>query len=450
MRRKQKRERIGIGITFVVSVLLLIGLIVGHMMGCSVVDEEDTGTTRYESVSKIDTSELCGIEERLNLEEDEETEIRVDFELVGVETEVDIEQQIDQRTQEIVNSMTLEEKVAQMFFLTPEALTGYTTVIATGDVTKQALDQYPVGGLVYFATNLQEPQQTKDMLYGVQEYVTTQQEIPLFLGVDEEGGRVRRIGNNDAFDVENVEAMGVLAQKRDTQVIYDAGDTIGNYLSELGFNVNFAPDADVLINSENSVIGDRSFGSNPIMVAEMARAYMEGLHANSVLATYKHFPGHGRTVEDSHEGHAYLYATLEELEQNELVPFVDGSSQGVDFIMVSHISVPEIIGDNTPASLSKVMVTDILRNELNYQGIIITDSLSMGAICDYYSTDDAVVLAVQAGNDMLLMPQDFTEAYNALLTAVDEGKITEERINESIIRIVRAKLTWQENRKKET
>ena len=122
MRRKQKREKFGIGITFVVSVLVLSGLIVGHMMGCSAVDEEDTSTTRYESAPKIDTSELCGIEERLNLEEDEETEIGVDFELVGVETEVDIEQQIDQRTQEIVNSMTLEEKVAQMFFLTPKII----------------------------------------------------------------------------------------------------------------------------------------------------------------------------------------------------------------------------------------------------------------------------------------------------------------------------------------
>ena len=153
--------------------------------------------------------------------------------------------------------MSLEEKVAQLFFITPEALTGFQTVTAAGETTKAALDRYPVGGLVYFSQNLLSPTQNKEMLSTIQDYMTEKQGFPIFLGVDEEGGRVLRIGNKKAFEVERIEAMGELAKQQDLQVIEQAGATIGAYLSDLGFTVDFAPDADVITNSENQVIGDR-------------------------------------------------------------------------------------------------------------------------------------------------------------------------------------------------
>ena len=353
-----------------------------------------------------------------------------------------LSEESDKKVQEIIQAMSTEEKVAQLFFITPEALTGYQTVTAAGDTTKLALQEYPVGGIVYFAQNLVDPQQTQKMLENVQSYAMQTQGIPVFLGVDEEGGRVLRVGSNAAFSVEHVDAMGELAKEQNAaDVIYHAGDTIGAYLSALGFNVDFAPDVDVLVNADNQVIGDRSFGDDPELVADMAWSFAQGLHNNQILACYKHFPGHGGTIADSHTGAAYLDRTLEELSQTELVPFADGSRKGIDFIMVAHISDREVtVGSEEPASLSSVFVTDILRGELEYNGIIITDSLSMGAVTGHYNSGEAAVLAVQAGCDMLLMPQDFQAAYQAVLNAVEDGTISEERLNESVERIVGAKI----------
>jgi beta-N-acetylhexosaminidase len=287
-----------------------------------------------------------------------------------------------------------------------------------------------------------------------QEYQRTQG-LPLFLAVDEEGGRVRRIGKNENFQVKSVGAMGTLAQAGDTEVIFDEADTIGAYLSELGFTVDFAPDADVLTNENNEVIGDRSFGTDPKLVSQMAARYSDGLHNNGLLSCYKHYPGHGGTVEDSHTGAAYSYKTLEELYEAELVPFMDAEENGADFVMVAHICVPAVIEEETvstesqesetdiPATFSKRLVTDLLRNELGYQGIIVTDSLSMGAITEYYDENEAAVYALEAGCDMLLMPKNFKGAYEAVLTAVQEGRLTEERLEESVYRIIKKKL-WLE------
>ena len=340
---------------------------------------------------------------------------------------------------EIVDQLTLEEKVAQMFFVTPESITGVEKVIQAGQATKEVLNQYPVGGIVYFASNLISPDQTKEMLSNVQNYSYERLNLPMFLGIDEEGGRVLRIGNNPVFNVQKVESMGSLVKDQDQQVIYEAGNTIGKYLAELGFNVDFAPDADVLSNEDNAVIGDRSFGTDPNIVAEMAWAYSEGLNNNGVLATYKHFPGHGGTIEDSHSEYAYSYKTLDELKEMELIPFQSGSQNGVDFIMISHISTPEVTGGDIPASLSKLWVTDILRKEMGYEGIIITDSLAMGAVSNNYTSSEAAIKAVEAGCDMLLMPSNFKVAYQAVIESVKNGQISQERIDESVKRIVTAK-----------
>lgn len=337
----------------------------------------------------------------------------------------------------LLSEMTLEEKVYQMFIVTPEQLTGASKVTAAGNLTKQKLQQYPVGGLVYFSANLVSRNQTKTMLTKVQKYANEIEGVDLFLCVDEEGGRVARVANNKAFRVENV---GPMAKVSSEEEAYNCGETIGAYLSELGFNVDFAPDADVLTKSGSVVIGDRSFGSDAGLVTKYAVAYSNGLHAHGIMSTFKHFPGHGATEADTHEGYAYTNATYEELMATELQPFSAAQMCGVDLVMVAHISAPNVVGDDTPCSLSEKMITGILRTDLGYDGLVITDAMNMGAIAKNYDSGIAAKMAVKAGVDMVLMPNDFHAAYSGLYTAVRSGEISEERIDESVRRILTAKV----------
>ena len=338
----------------------------------------------------------------------------------------------------LLSEMTLEEKVYQMFIVTPEQLTGVSKVTAAGNLTKQKLKQYPVGGLVYFSANLVSRNQTKTMLTKVQKYANEIEGVDLFLCVDEEGGRVARVANNKAFRVKNVGPMANVSSEKEA---YDCGETIGAYLSELGFNVDFAPDADVLTKSGSAVIGNRSFGSDAGLVTKYAVAYSNGLHAHGIMSTFKHFPGHGATEADTHEGYAYTNETYEELMATELQPFSAAQVCGVDLVMVAHISAPNIVGDDTPCSLSEKMITGILRTDLGYDGLVITDAMNMGAIAKNYDSGIAAKMAVKAGADIILMPSDFQAAYSGLYTAVRSGEISEERIDESVRRILTAKIS---------
>lgn len=350
-----------------------------------------------------------------------------------------------QRAAEFVAGMTLEDKVAQMFFVTPNALTGFSGVTAAGDTTRQAYGNRPVGGLIYMGDNLTDREQTMTMLTNMQEIATERTGLPVFLGVDEEGGRVARVAGNASFGVTNVGDMASIGATGDTQNAYNAGTVIGGYLKELGFNVDFAPVADVLTNPDNTVIGDRSFGSDSSLVAGMVTAELQGLSDAGIYGAVKHFPGHGGTAGDSHNSAVSIDKSLEELMAQELVPFQSAINANVPFVMVGHISVPNVVGDNTPATLSGTMITDVLRGQMGYNGIVITDGMNMKAVTDNYNSDTAAVMAVQAGADMILMPGNFETAYNGVLAAVQNGTITEERINESVIRIVTAKLRMQQS-----
>ena len=344
---------------------------------------------------------------------------------------------------EILESMTLEEKVCQLFMITPEALTGVGTVVQAGTSTKNAIDQYPVGGLIYFSQNLQDPDQTRTMLANTQQYAKERTGFPIFLSVDEEGGQVARVGSNPAFGVEKIGNMSDVGSRGDTQEAYEVGSTIGAYLSDLGFNMDAAPDTDVLTNPDNQVVKYRSFSSDPQLVTEMAASELRGLNEQGIIGMYKHFPGHGGTTDDSHEGYAYVDDTLEELKSGAFVPFQDGIDNGIQVIMVSHISCPNVTGDNTPATLSKMMITDILRNNMGFDGMVITDAMNMGAITARYSSSEAAVAALNAGVDMLLMPEDFQSAYQGVLDAVKDGTVSEERIDESVQRILEVKLEME-------
>ena len=350
---------------------------------------------------------------------------------------------LDEQASQLVSGMSLEDKVAQMFVITPEALTGYASVTAAGDTTKAAYESRPVGGLIYMADNLLSTEQTTEMLTNMQNIAMERTGLPVFLSVDEEGGTVARVAKNDAFGVTDVGNMSDIGATGDAQNAYNAGVTIGTYLKQLGFNVDYAPVADVLTNPDNTVIGTRSFGSDASVAADMVTKELEGLSSQGVFGVVKHFPGHGGVSGDSHDGAVTLDKSLEELMQTEFVPFQKAVENGVSFVMVGHISVPQVVGDNTPASLSQMMVSNVLREQLGYQGIVITDAMNMGAITGSYTADQAAVMAVNAGVDMILMPQDYETAYNGLLQAVQDGTITEDRINESVTRIVKVKLQMQ-------
>lgn len=342
--------------------------------------------------------------------------------------------------QEKLDSMTLEEKVAQMFVILPEALVDVDCAVAAGDMTRQAMAAIPVGGFIYMEQNLQSAQQVKTMLSNVQQYSEEIIGLPAFLCVDEEGGTVTRISGTGKFDVPDIGDMCDVGAAGDVQAAYSVGAAMGTYLSDLGFNVDFAPVADVLSNAENTVVKRRSFGTDPELVSQMAIACSDGLNENGVLSAFKHFPGHGATSGDTHQGYAYTEKTLEELSACELIPFQNCIDAGAGMIMVGHISLPNVIGDNTPASLSKTMITDILRGQMGYQGLVITDALNMGAVTEQYSSAGAAVQAVNAGVDIILMPVDFNSAYQGVLQAVASGEITEERIDESVARILEIKL----------
>lgn len=337
-----------------------------------------------------------------------------------------------------VAQMSLEDRVAQLLIVTPEALAGVDgPVTMAGETTKAAFDRCPVGGILYMGQNLEDRVQVENLCWNMQQISLERTGLPAFLCVDEEGGTVARISGSGKFDIPAFENM---AEVRDADRAKEIGRAIGVYLSELGFNVDFAPDADVLTNPANTVVRSRSFGADPEAVRRFAAAYAEGLKSQGILACYKHFPGHGATAEDSHLGYAVSNRTREELLASELVPFRDAAEQGIPFIMVGHITTPKVTEDGLPASLSRELVTDLLRGELGYDGIVITDALSMGAISQNYKPEEAAVLALQAGNDMLLLSDHLTPSYTAVLEAVRSGKISEEQINQSVYRVLKLKL----------
>jgi beta-N-acetylhexosaminidase len=346
---------------------------------------------------------------------------------IGAADKADITQA---QVSDYIDAMPLEDKVAQLFYVAPETITGVSTVTAAGNTTKQALEDNPVGGILYFGANIVSRNQLMSMISNTKSY----SKYPIFIGTDEEGGTVKRIAGSaiEAEDslVKDVGTMKSVGATGDASKAYDAGQTIGCYMHELGFNMDFAPVAGVLTDPENKTIGTRSFGSDPALDAAMVAQFTDGLHAEDVLSCEKHFPGLGDTNVDTHTGEATTQRSLDDMRTTDFISFGGGIDAGTDFVMVGHVSCPNVTGNNSPASLSEKMIS----------GIVITDSLQMGAVTQYYSSGEAAIKTIQAGADMLLMPEDYHEAYEAVLNAINDGTISEERIDESLKRIYKVKL----------
>lgn len=354
----------------------------------------------------------------------------VNTEKKPVDTTETTEDAVSELVDKTMAEMSLHDKVCQMMFVTPEGLTGTDDVMVAGDATKQALQAYPVGGIIYFANNFDNVDQTRDMISNTQSY----SKIGLFIATDEEGGRVNRI-----MDTLGTTYIGPMYDYKDDgpDAAFENAKTIASDISALGFNLDFAPVADVWSNPDNTVIGDRAYSDDYAQAAELVGSAVKGFQDGGVICTLKHFPGHGDTAEDSHYSSAYVNRTKAQIMADEMQPFRTGIDAGAELVMVGHLIVPDI--DELPSTLSYKIATEMLRADMKFDGVAITDSMEMESIADNYGVADSAVMAVQAGMDMLLQPADLAVAVNAIVTAVQNGDITEPRIDESVRRILTLK-----------
>ncbi len=420
-RRRVRNQIIAYAVVFIFLILLLAG---GAYIGKSI-----AGIVKAKKAEQE--------EERLKAEQEAEAARDVVIDPPETMEEEEPEEPEEDYLGEIVNAyiseMPLEDKVAGLFIVKPEVITGVSTVTRAGDGTREALNEYAVGGLVYSEKNILDKEQLTEMLSNT----ASMSKYPIFLGVEEEGGAASKVASS-RIEVIQVDDMATIGEAGDASQAYETGMTLGNYLKELGFNLDFAPVADVA-DAASSKLGERVFGSDAQAVGDMVSNVVEGIEGVGVSSCLKHFPGIGEAEGDTHAGRVETTRTLEEMRNSEFIPFKSGIEAGADFVMVSHITASAVDEEAVPSSLSKVLISDVLRNELGFQGVIITDALDTGAITEYYTSEQAAVMAIEAGADMLFMPEDFSAAYDALLAAVQEGTISEDRINESLERIYRIK-----------
>lgn len=332
---------------------------------------------------------------------------------------------------QILADMTIEEKVGQLLMMDFRKNADDTDMTVLSEDAAQQIADYHLGGVILFAENLDTMEQSQMLVNQMQAAA----DMELFIGIDEEGGMVSRL---DKSQIPHVSIPNAAQMQGDTAQAKQAGADIGTVLSKIGVNVDFAPVADVYTNPENTVIGERAYGTDANTVADMATAFMQGLEAQGVKAVAKHFPGHGDTATDSHDGIAISNHDLTRLQDVEFVPFSRLVQEGIDFVMVGHITMPQVTEDGLPASLSPQAIA-LLRENIGFDGIVITDAMNMGAIVSYYPDGQAAVQAIQAGVDIVLMPADLEAAYLALLDAVGKGEISQTRLDESVRRILEVK-----------
>ncbi len=349
--------------------------------------------------------------------------------LVGCKNEEITQQQESPKDiiEQKIDKMTIDEKIGQMI------LAGFNGT-ETNQYTNTLINDFKVGGVILFKRNIESSQQLKKLTTDINK---SNNNIPLFISVDEEGGRVSRLPE----DVLKFPKASVVGQTNDEKYAYENGEKLGNILSEHGINMDHAPVIDIYSNPKNTVIGDRSFGTDENIVSKMGIATMKGLEDANVIPTVKHFPGHGDTEIDSHFGLPIVNKSLEELKNFEFIPFKKAIEENCDVIMVSHIILDKIDNSN-PSSLSKKIITDILRNDLGFNKIVMTDDMNMGAITNNMSVEKASIESIKAGSDIILIGngvETVKSVIEEIKLAVDNNEISEERINESVYRILKLK-----------
>ena len=337
---------------------------------------------------------------------------------------------VQEQAEALLADMSLHEKVCQLFVVRPEVLTGLSPVTVAGEATQLSLAEYPVGGLIYSVDNLVTQEQTREMIENTQSY----SKIPLIISADEEGGNVGRL----MYKLGTTFIHSMYSYKDEgPETAYQNALTIGRDMTSCLFNTDYAPVADVWTNPANTVIGDRAYSDDFNEAAELVSSAVRGFTDAGVVCCLKHFPGHGDTDTDTHEGAAVVNKSLDELRAGELLPFVSGIEAGADMVMIGHITVTAL--DEVPATISQAVITGLLREELGWDGVVITDSLDMGALAGYDS-GEVCVRYLEAGGDILLGVPDLGTAVGAIESAVAEGRLTEQRIDESVLRVLSLKI----------
>ncbi|MDF2988210.1 MAG: beta-glucosidase-like glycosyl hydrolase [Eubacterium sp.] len=330
----------------------------------------------------------------------------------------------------LIDNMTLEEKVGQLVIV---GVDGYTNDAHS----KQLLEKYHVSGFIVFKKNIQNTHQLSALLNSLKETNSGSSKVPLFLSVDEEGGRISRLPE----EFHKFPSNDIIGQKNDSILSYRIGQILGKELNAFGLNMDFAPVLDINSNPDNPVIGDRSFGTTAELVSKLGIETMKGIQSQKIISVVKHFPGHGDTSVDSHVGLPRVNHGIDRLKSFELKPFEAAIENGADAVMIAHILLPKLDAKN-PASFSKSVITDLLRTDMNFDGVVITDDFTMGAIEKNYDMGKAAVKSIQAGGDIVLVCHGFDKqetVISALLAAARSGQISQERLNQSVYRILKLK-----------
>ena len=375
-------------------------------------------------------TQIKNYEPTSELEEEEQQE-----EIVSIEWEDALGLAAD-----YLKNMTLEEKVGQIFVVNLEQLDrrkgDYYEFRKFTKAMEESIEKYHVGGVILFSRNISKRKQTKALTSALASAGRT----PLFISVDEEGGRVSRIAANKKMKTTLFPSAEEIGKTKDDEYAYEMGKMIGAEIKELGFNVDYAPVADVKTSELNEEIGDRSFGSDPDKVSEYVSAFIQGLHRENIGAALKHFPGQGASDGDTHKESVDIDRSIARLRKTDFVPFKAGIAADADFVMVSHISVSKVTESSAPASMSDLIMQTILRDELGFQKIIITDAFDMASIIDFYTPGEAAYNAFKAGVDIILMPEDLGAAYQEILSKVQDGTLGQERLDDAVLRILAVKI----------
>lgn len=370
----------------------------------------------------------------------------------------------EDRVEKMVEEMSLRDKITQMMMVdfrkrgdTAENATDYTVM---DDDVRKIVEDYNFGAVILFSSNIKETEQTLALTQALQDAAMKDGGIPLIITADQEGGVVSRIGSGTALPGNM--ALGATYAVHGTKYATASGRIIGAELSALGINTNLAPVVDVNNNANNPVIGLRSFSDDPDLVGELASALINGMAEYNVIGTAKHFPGHGDTGTDSHYDLPIVNKTLDELKQNELKPYEIAISEGIEMIMTAHILYPQLESDkilsnktgeleSLPATMSDDILTGLLKGEMGFDGIVVTDAMNMAGITDKWDPVQAAIIAIQAGVDMICMPtrlycnsdiEVLDDIIQGIESAVESGEIPISRINDAVKRI----LTVKQNR----
>lgn len=331
----------------------------------------------------------------------------------------------------LLEEMSLEEKIGQMMII-------HYRESKLDETLSNMLETIKPGGFIFFKENLVTYEDSLELIKNIKNSA----KIPMFLSIDQEGGMVDRLKTIKGITFSKMPSMAEIGTTNDTSIAYGTGAQIAHNLKMLDLNMNFAPVLDIYSNPKNTVIGTRSFGNNAEIVSKMGLALSKGLKDNDIIPVYKHFPGHGNTETDSHVALPIVTKSKEELLKEELIPFKKAIDDNAEVIMIGHLAVPAITNSYIPASLSKKIITNLLKEELNYQNIVITDALNMKALTNNYNEKEIIEKAINAGVDILLMPENPINAVNVVKEGIASGSIKEEQINSSVKKILNLKYKY--------